>query len=1515
MASLEHELEHPKKRRRREILRMPVSARLAFDDTVQGNTAIVPRRLWSSLTGTELDNQSSTFIALTPRSPLHAELQESIWTVLPAQPQNNHSTPEPHEQSDVIKLSPSSFACQSLLKTYSAIDRDRHPGHVPKSIEIRAIHAKPLSLETIYVSVEKNLLAKVDDIQAKFGGGFQHGKNSKKHNLANGVLQNVPAYMSRLTTLVREALCRIPIVHSGDVFSLPLPAHPITHVRPAPAIVVECEPVSQGQISEKTKIVLIQTGSSQEKALKRLAPVHPIIEESLEDTAEDTSNDQFFSAAEDGQAETGSDGDDMTDEHSDSDGAAKDQSDEDSDSMDDMISLSAPGLPPQQAGTLSAMTAATPRPGGKRATGMHTPGSLYSSFTSATARAGNRPGKVFRTEALLRKVPTELMHPKPGSDEDDESFVFIDTSMLAKIGCFSGDWVRIEVARNVSAHGFAPSVMRSLSGLANDEESDWRTVKVFGISGLSNQQPRYAVDKKGDRRPSLSQRDLMMPFSPAIYLSPILLANLNNAQFVKVGALPSPPKTSQVPRSGIPKSPPLAREVQFSKIADPTTTNLSLQSTLFLSLKHYLESRKRKLKKGDLIAVPVDQELGKAISSTSSDENAGDEETITKLNTPGSVGSRRFALAWFSVEHIEVEQTDGGNQREENTWGGVATLDSSQARVSQSGSSVQSVSHLTEIWSRYWFGIQKLGRGGIHKVDHIATAADIPAPERLPLEKRLSNLISAAVSIRAASLGLPPLVILLHSSQRQVGKSYIAGSSCSAAGVHTFPISVHDLLSENASTTGGGDVKTEALLRTRAERALSGGSQQTAILIQHIDALTADRMVPTLQDIVSWSRVLIATTSKIDDIPQGIRSLFSHEFEVTAPDETAREIILRNACVSTSTPLSSTVNLKSVALQTAALVAGDLVDVVNRASLARQSRLLSLAESQSCGLSDIYISGGEAAAYLLASDFSSAISAARSTFSDAIGAPKIPTVTWQDVGGLSSQKDAIMETISLPLTHPELFANGIRKRSGILFYGPPGTGKTLLAKAIATEFSLNFFSVKGPELLNMYIGESEANVRRVFQRARDARPCVVFFDELDSVAPKRGNQGDSGGVMDRIVSQLLAELDGMSSSGDGGEDSDGKTSSNAGGVFVIGATNRPDLLDPALLRPGRFDKMLYLGVADTHDQQHTILKALTRKFTLAPDVDLERVASRLPFTYTGADLYALCSDAMLKAITRKTRAVDDKVQQISKTRGEEISTGYFFDHLATDEDVQVVVSEEDFSAAQNELVGSVSKKELEHFERIRNMFEEQDITLGPGSQEGVKNTSKRNGVSASAGAKKAEQAKLPMRPTPAAHNSNTNVEARVSPSEDQDQDQTTATTTTTEQPAPMVQNRVKGKGIGMQRQNTASYIGAYPASSTHTHTYKQAARIGNPDSGNSSDADADDDDYGVSMSHLNGAATNGTSISSAGINSGGKGKGKGKGKVKERMMTPPANSVDGDGDGVDGFFDDVEGDDEDLYDD
>lgn len=185
-------------------------------------------------------------------------------------------------------------------------------------------------------------------------------------------------------------------------------------------------------------------------------------------------------------------------------------------------------------------------------------------------------------------------------------------------------------------------------------------------------------------------------------------------------------------------------------------------------------------------------------------------------------------------------------------------------------------------------------------------------------------------------------------------------------------------------------------------------------------------------------------------------------------------------------------------------------------------------------------------------------------------------------------------------------------------YGPPGVGKTLLAKAVATECSMSFISVKGPELLNMYVGQSEENVRDIFKRAHEAEPCIVFFDELDSLAPARGQSGDSGGVMDRVVSALLSELDGLERMK----------------VVVIGATNRPDLLDSALLRPGRFDKSLFIGTTSDPSELLDILTALTRKMKLAPDCDLLRVVSNLSPGMSGADLSGLVSQAALKAVER-----------------------------------------------------------------------------------------------------------------------------------------------------------------------------------------------------------------------------------------------------------------------------------------
>lgn len=280
-----------------------------------------------------------------------------------------------------------------------------------------------------------------------------------------------------------------------------------------------------------------------------------------------------------------------------------------------------------------------------------------------------------------------------------------------------------------------------------------------------------------------------------------------------------------------------------------------------------------------------------------------------------------------------------------------------------------------------------------------------------------------------------------------------------------------------------------------------------------------------------------------------------------------------------------------------------------------------------------------------------------------MNAPTIPEVRWEDVGGLQHIITELLDTIQLPLKFPSLIENGL-KRSGILLYGPPGTGKTLLAKAVATECNLHFLSIKGPELLNMYVGQSEENVRNVFQTARQASPCLIFFDELDSLAPNRGRSGDSGGVMDRVVSQLLAELDGINKSAV---------------VFVIGATNRPDLIDPALLRPGRFDKLLFLSVNDSKEYQLSVLKALTRKFQLHPQVDLENFVLELPKYLTGADLYSLCSNAMLKNVERNIQLLNE---------GRVIS------------EADRMLSAIDFQAAAGQLVPSVSAKDLSSYREL-----------------------------------------------------------------------------------------------------------------------------------------------------------------------------------------------------------------------
>lgn len=267
------------------------------------------------------------------------------------------------------------------------------------------------------------------------------------------------------------------------------------------------------------------------------------------------------------------------------------------------------------------------------------------------------------------------------------------------------------------------------------------------------------------------------------------------------------------------------------------------------------------------------------------------------------------------------------------------------------------------------------------------------------------------------------------------------------------------------------------------------------------------------------------------------------------------------------------------------------------------------------------------------------------------GRLQVPTTTtWEDIGGLESVKQTLLETIELPLRlafSPSRRLGGL-KRTGILLHGPPGTGKTLLAKAVAAQCGLNFISVKGPELINKYVGQSEENVRQLFAQARLASPSVIFFDELDSLAPARGRTGDSGGVMDRVVSQLLAELDGIGGGGGGcmraksSQRKCEKTNQKEAMVFVIGATNRLDLIDTALLRPGRFDKVIEVPVATDQQSRIEILKALTRKFrfeeegegSVSRDDILAAIEAKCKPNMSGADFYALCSTAMFAALRR-----------------------------------------------------------------------------------------------------------------------------------------------------------------------------------------------------------------------------------------------------------------------------------------
>ena len=367
--------------------------------------------------------------------------------------------------------------------------------------------------------------------------------------------------------------------------------------------------------------------------------------------------------------------------------------------------------------------------------------------------------------------------------------------------------------------------------------------------------------------------------------------------------------------------------------------------------------------------------------------------------------------------------------------------------------------------------------------------------------------------------------------------------------------------------------------------------------------------------------VVIGATNRPDALDPALRrgGRFDREIEVGVPDKTGRMEILQ--VHTRGMPLADNVDLEGLAESTHGFVGADVETLTKEAAMNALRRIrpeidLDEEEIDAEVIENLRVTKN---------DFKEALktvepSAMREVFAE------VPDVTWGDVGGLETTKERLRETIQWPLRYPEVFETmDLKAAKGVLLYGPPGTGKTLLAKAVANESDSNFIPVKGPELINKYVGESERGVRKIFSKARENAPSIIFFDEIDSIATERGRSGGDSQVTERVVSQLLTELDGIESLED---------------VVVIAATNRPDLIDRALMRPGRLDRHINVPAPDT-ESRRAIFEVHTRNKPLADDVDLDDLAERTD-GYVGADIEAVCREAALEASRELIQTVDEE---------------------------------------------------------------------------------------------------------------------------------------------------------------------------------------------------------------------------------------------------------------------------------
>jgi transitional endoplasmic reticulum ATPase len=508
-----------------------------------------------------------------------------------------------------------------------------------------------------------------------------------------------------------------------------------------------------------------------------------------------------------------------------------------------------------------------------------------------------------------------------------------------------------------------------------------------------------------------------------------------------------------------------------------------------------------------------------------------------------------------------------------------------------------------------------------------AAAAGAAPPEDSPRYEDLGGLGRVVARIREvvelplrdravfAHLGITPPKGVLLVGPPGTGKTMIARAVAAESRAHFITVNGPEIVDRYY---GASEQQLRAVFETARKRAPSViFIDEIDAIAQKRDALSGDKQVErrivaqllTLMDGLAGRGevIVLAATNLPDGIDPALRrpGRFDREIRVDPPDREGRREIL--AVHTRAMPLGPDVDLAALAGETHGHVGADLAALCREAAMAalRRAGGLSLTGPR-LDLAALRVEGR---------DFQAALrevtpSALREVFVE------VPDVRWADVAGVDALRETLVRAVQLPLAQPERFARlGIRPPRGVLLHGRPGTGKTLIARALATEAQAGFISVRGPELLAEWQGASERALREVFARARMASPCIVFFDEIDAIAVRRG--GGGGATIERMVAQLLTEMDGLT---------------QPGGLMVLGATNRPDLIDPALLRPGRFDLVLEMPLPD-QAARAALLSVHTRAMPLGADVDLAALAQRTE-DCVGADIAGLCRLAALAALAR-----------------------------------------------------------------------------------------------------------------------------------------------------------------------------------------------------------------------------------------------------------------------------------------